>query len=140
MSLLLQKPLVEIGENREGIQLSFFQLDDPVLKQIRDEIAGFYTDLTRYNQLLRGFDESSNVFWDSYQRHVTWDYNPESTNTDILLSTYDWEGLRNDERFLFDIIGLLRNQLVAEEGMVALRDQARALCETLADAIGRTCD
>ncbi|MDX8338450.1 DNA mismatch repair protein MutS [Draconibacterium sp. IB214405] len=36
----LSKPLMEIGENREGMQLSFFQLDDPVLKQIRDEIAG----------------------------------------------------------------------------------------------------
>ncbi len=36
----LSKPLIEIGENREGMQLSFFQLDDPVLKQIRDEIAG----------------------------------------------------------------------------------------------------
>ncbi|MDD4425036.1 MAG: DNA mismatch repair protein MutS [Mariniphaga sp.] len=33
------KPLKEIGNNREGIQLSLFQLDDPVLKQIRDEIA-----------------------------------------------------------------------------------------------------
>lgn len=36
----LAKPLEEIGENREGMQLSFFQLDDPVLKQIRDEIIG----------------------------------------------------------------------------------------------------
>ncbi len=36
----LSKPLEEIGEKREGMQLSFFQLDDPVLKQIRDEIAG----------------------------------------------------------------------------------------------------
>ena len=27
-----------IGTKREGLQLSFFQLDDPVLKQIRDEI------------------------------------------------------------------------------------------------------
>ncbi len=35
----LAKPLGEIGEKREGLQLSFFQLDDPVLKQIRDEIA-----------------------------------------------------------------------------------------------------
>jgi len=34
------KPLGEIREKREGMQLSFFQLDDPVLKQIRDEIAG----------------------------------------------------------------------------------------------------
>jgi DNA mismatch repair protein MutS len=35
----LAKPLGEIGSKREGMQLSFFQLDDPVLKQIRDEIA-----------------------------------------------------------------------------------------------------
>ena len=34
----LNKPTQEIGTNREGYQLSFFQLDDPVLKQIRDEI------------------------------------------------------------------------------------------------------
>jgi DNA mismatch repair protein MutS len=34
----LAKPLETIGNKREGIQLSFFQLDDPVLKQIRDEI------------------------------------------------------------------------------------------------------
>ena len=35
----LAKPLEEIGNKREGLQLSIFQLDDPVLKQIRDEIA-----------------------------------------------------------------------------------------------------
>ncbi len=35
----LSKPLGEIGEKREGVQMSFYQLDDPVLKQIRDEIA-----------------------------------------------------------------------------------------------------
>jgi DNA mismatch repair protein MutS len=32
------KHLSEVGENREGMQLSFFQLDDPILCQIRDEI------------------------------------------------------------------------------------------------------
>ena len=32
------KPIGEIAEHREGMQLSFFQLDDPVLEQIRDEI------------------------------------------------------------------------------------------------------
>ena len=32
------KPMVEVGETRGGMQLSFFQLDDPVLCQIRDEI------------------------------------------------------------------------------------------------------
>ena len=35
----LSKPLQTISSEREGMQLSFFQLDDPVLKQIRDEIA-----------------------------------------------------------------------------------------------------
>ena len=35
------KPSVEtINQSREGMQLSFFQLDDPVLTQIRDEILG----------------------------------------------------------------------------------------------------
>ncbi|MFA9390584.1 MAG: DNA mismatch repair protein MutS [Prolixibacteraceae bacterium] len=34
----LSKPLQTISNEREGMQLSFFQLDDPVLKQIRDEI------------------------------------------------------------------------------------------------------
>jgi DNA mismatch repair protein MutS len=35
----LTKPVSSLAEKREGYQLSFFQLDDPVLKQIRDEIA-----------------------------------------------------------------------------------------------------
>lgn len=35
------KPNVKrLEENREGMQLSFFQLDDPVLCQVRDEILG----------------------------------------------------------------------------------------------------
>lgn len=33
------KPLAEVSENRSGMQLSFFQLDDPILCQIRDEIV-----------------------------------------------------------------------------------------------------
>lgn len=32
------KPLAEVSETREGMQLNFFQLDDPILSQIRDEI------------------------------------------------------------------------------------------------------
>lgn len=35
----IAKPLQQIGESREGLQLSFFQLDDPVLEQIRDEVV-----------------------------------------------------------------------------------------------------
>ena len=34
------KPTAEIAKSREGMQLSFFQLDDPVLCQVRDEILG----------------------------------------------------------------------------------------------------
>ena len=34
----ISKPTHEIAAQREGMQLSFFQLDDPVLSQIRDEI------------------------------------------------------------------------------------------------------
>ena len=33
-------PTSEISDMREGVQLSFFQLDDPVLSQVRDEILG----------------------------------------------------------------------------------------------------
>jgi DNA mismatch repair protein MutS len=36
----LQKNINQIASTREGLQLSFFQLDDPILSQIRDEIAG----------------------------------------------------------------------------------------------------
>lgn len=34
----LAKPVGSLAEKREGYQLSIFQMDDPVLKQIRDEI------------------------------------------------------------------------------------------------------
>ena len=36
----IAKPVGEIAGQREGLQLSFFQLEDPVLEQIRDEIKG----------------------------------------------------------------------------------------------------
>ncbi len=37
-------PTVEIADSREGLQLNFFQLDDPVLSQVRDEILGLDVD------------------------------------------------------------------------------------------------
>jgi DNA mismatch repair protein MutS len=40
----LTKPIAELAGHREGMQLSFFQLDDPVLKQIRDAILGIDID------------------------------------------------------------------------------------------------
>ncbi len=36
----LSKPVGDLAGRREGLQMSIFQLDDPVLKQIRDQIAG----------------------------------------------------------------------------------------------------
>lgn len=49
------KPMVEVGETRGGMQLSFFQLDDPVLCQIRDEILNLdvnnLTSLEALNKL-----------------------------------------------------------------------------------------
>ncbi len=40
----LTKPIAQLADHREGMQLSFFQLDDPVLKQIRDEILDLDLD------------------------------------------------------------------------------------------------
>lgn len=34
----IAKPIKDVAEQREGFQLSFFQLDDPTLAQVRDEI------------------------------------------------------------------------------------------------------
>ncbi len=34
----IAKPIDEINSKKSGVQLSFFQLDDPVLEQVRDEI------------------------------------------------------------------------------------------------------
>ncbi|HEX2921836.1 MAG TPA: DNA mismatch repair protein MutS [Bacteroidales bacterium] len=40
----LAKPISDIVDHREGMQLSIFQLDDPVLRQIRDELLGIDID------------------------------------------------------------------------------------------------
>lgn len=36
----IAKPVGDLASKREGLQLSIYQLDDPVLKQIRDELVG----------------------------------------------------------------------------------------------------
>lgn len=41
---LLHEPVKDLARNREGFQTSFFQLDDPVLQSIRDEIANLDVD------------------------------------------------------------------------------------------------
>jgi hypothetical protein len=106
---------------------------------LRDQVSAFHADVARYNQLQNSFGSDSRDYFDVYRRHVIWSFNPEATTSDILLSTFDWASLRDDEEFIFRSIGLLRNQLVAEEGLVALRDQAQALCASLGEAIGRAC-
>ena len=45
----LSRPVSVLAEKREGYQLSIFQLDDPVLKQIRDEIE--LTDIDKLTPL-----------------------------------------------------------------------------------------
>jgi DNA mismatch repair protein MutS len=40
----LAKPIADLAGHREGLQLSIFQLDDPVLKQIRNEILDMDID------------------------------------------------------------------------------------------------
>ena len=40
----LTKPVASLAEHREGFQLSIYQLDDPVLKQIREEIMNLDID------------------------------------------------------------------------------------------------
>ncbi len=45
----LSKPVGELGSKREGMQMSFFQLEDPVLKQIRDQIIN--TDINNLTPL-----------------------------------------------------------------------------------------
>jgi DNA mismatch repair protein MutS len=45
----LSRPINEVVTKREGMQMSFFQLDDPVLKQIRDEIRN--TDINNLTPL-----------------------------------------------------------------------------------------
>ena len=40
----LTKPVGDLASQREGFQTSIFQLDDPVLKQIRDEIQNLDVD------------------------------------------------------------------------------------------------
>lgn len=107
---------------------------------LRDQIAQYHSGLDDLNRLLQDFTEINDRFFNVYQRHVVWNYNPDSSTSDILLSTFNWESLRADEEFIFLVIGLLRNQLVAEEGLLSVRNQALSLCKTLGERVGQTCE
>ena len=53
-----------IGDDREGMQLSFFQLDDPVLSQIRDEILGLDINNLTPVEALHKLDEIKKILKD----------------------------------------------------------------------------
>jgi DNA mismatch repair protein MutS len=64
----LTKPVGDLASQREGFQMSFFQLDDPILKQIRDEIRNLDVDnltpieaLNKLNEIkkITGLDDPS---------------------------------------------------------------------------------
>jgi len=58
---LMKEPIKELASHREGLQLSFFQLDDPVLKQIRDEIASLDIDNLTPMQALNKLNEIKRI-------------------------------------------------------------------------------
>ncbi|MDR0657469.1 MAG: DNA mismatch repair protein MutS [Mediterranea sp.] len=55
------KPLTEVSGKREGMQLSFFQLDDPVLSQIRDEILNLNVNNLTPMEALNKLDEIKRI-------------------------------------------------------------------------------
>ncbi len=57
----LSKPVSGLAENREGFQMSFFQLEDPVLRQIRDEIRDLDIDNLTPLQALNKLNEIKKI-------------------------------------------------------------------------------
>jgi DNA mismatch repair protein MutS len=57
----LSKSVDQIAPTREGLQLSFYQLEDPVLKQIRDEILHLDIDNLTPVQALNKLNEIKKI-------------------------------------------------------------------------------
>lgn len=106
---------------------------------VRATIASFHAELETFNRFGEIFGSDRAGFWNGYKRHVTWDYNPESETSDVLLSAYNWQTMRADEDFILESIGKLRNQLVIEENLLALQELALQMCESIAREIGSEC-
>ncbi len=53
-----------LDEQKEGMQLSFFQLDDPVLTQIRDEILGLDVNNLTPVEALNKLNDIKRYCWD----------------------------------------------------------------------------
>ena len=132
-------PVIPVTAVYEELQSSgqFQLVQNPGL---RADIAQFHAGLEWLNEVRAGFRAGTDQFWQSYQRSITWDYNPESTTSDILISTYDWDQLRRDEAFKFAAIGLLRNQIIAELALIDLQELATSVCQNLGREIGRECE
>lgn len=107
--------------------------------EIRNRVASFHVDVAYFNELNAQFAAGSDTFWEAYRDHVIWRYNPDATDSDILLSTYDWESMRADRQFISIAIGYLRNQVVSEDSLRDLQTSASELCETLGRVVERSC-
>ncbi len=107
---------------------------------LREKIASFHASVESHNRFSEIFGSDDPGFWNGYKRHVTWDYNPESETSDILLSTYNWQTMRADEDFILESIGRLRNQLVFEEILLETRDLAVEMCTSIGRELDRSCD
>ena len=57
----VSKPTAEISQSREGMQLNFFQLDDPVLRQIRDRILNLDINALTPIEALNILNEIKNI-------------------------------------------------------------------------------
>ena len=55
------KSVKDVAQNREGYQLSIFQLDDPVLSQIKDEIIHLDVDNLTPIQALNKLNEIKKI-------------------------------------------------------------------------------
>ena len=108
--------------------------------ELRAIVSNFHASLGVHNTLQTDFSRSSDEYWTAFRRNVIWRYNPEEPRGDIVLSTFNWQAMREDEDFIFQLIGMLRNQLVATRAINGLQAQAKAMCDALGIAVGSTCD
>lgn len=104
---------------------------------VRRQIALFYAALDYF----RSHVSRPNVegFWEGYFRHVSYAYNPAAETSDVILSTYDWDGIRADPGFVSRLIGALRNQLAVQEMRLDLLRMAEQMCAAIASELDTTC-
>ena len=106
----------------------------------RQQLAEFHSRLREHSELAKSFREADDLFWPAYREHVVWRYNSESETSDILISSFNWDSMRQDRQFIMIAIGALRNQLVIQQSLVSLSDQSRSVCRAVADLIGQRCE